>query len=159
MATWTLPKSWSAESSRLESWNTYLQQNMEALKNPPSDDYSPTYTGSNFGSTSSSTWGTIPSFSLSLTTFGGDLLIGFHCYATLSSGRGYFDITVDSQRQGGTDGILALSYTTNVSLIWLKQELVAGDHTVAVQFKSSGGGAALTLEAVMLPQFWVREVS
>jgi len=159
MANWTEPKSWTAEKSTLTGWNTYLQQNMEALKNPPTDSYAPSYSAGTLYTTSSATFTDINAvYELSLTTKGGDILICFRGAISTIGGVGYLDISFDGTRLGGPDGILSFpaDVQSNVSMIWLKQEVIAGTYTIKPQWKTAGTN---NLVGNSIPQFWAREVS
>lgn len=158
MATWTEPKTWSAERSKLSDWNTYLQQNTEAIKNPPTDSYAPTYTGSAFATTTSTSWVAIGgSYSLSLDTAGGDLF----CQFSAAVSNAFLDFAVDGTRVGGNDGILIVptvaTYGSPTRMIWLVQELAAGTHTLDVYWKVASGTGSLSLHAI--PQLVARELS
>lgn len=154
---WNNP-TWKAESITVEKLNTRLRDNMTALKEPPTDYYHYSYTGASFATTTSTSFAVISAnLSLSLTTTGGDVLLVFNAAAS----NCYLDFTVDDERLGGTDGILAIptlaTYGEQTQMIWLAQNLAAGDHTFEVHWKVASGTG--TLYQFVPPSFFAREVS
>ena len=160
MTTWTGPKSYSAEGSNLSDWNTYLQQNMEALKNPPSDDYSPAVSAGLLASSTSSTWVDVhASLSLSITTTGGDILVVLNAYGA-TGGAIAFDFTVNGILQGGVDGII--SSTDDNPFFRFNRvltDMAAGTYAIVLQWKRISGASSMDISAEIVPQFWAREFS
>jgi hypothetical protein len=159
MTDFTTPPDFRAKASSDALWNTYLRDNMTHVKNPPTVSYSYTYAASNYKSTASTSWaamGTV--LSLSLETFGGDVMLNF---IASCEGVGYLDFAIDSQRQGGNDGIVAFTSATafgiSTRMFWVKQELVAGTHSFDVYWKAASG--TIALKQYVPPQFVVREFS
>lgn len=161
--TWTTPKTWQVdELLTAADLNTHLRDNLNALKAPPtahvacaeSSDY--TTTSTTFVDVDSS------KLTLTITTNGGDVMVGFHGAVRSSDSWGnvYLDVAVDGTREGGANGlVLAQSNTINpVGFVHLVSGLAAGEHTFTLQWRVSGNTG--TLFAVDLAaQFWVREVS
>ncbi len=176
-ATWTTPKTWNTGDPLTASdMNTQIRDNLTVLKAPPTtlfradqmSDYS----------TSSTTFvdvdGAGTELELSITTTGGDVLIGFVGSVSVP-GQAiniYFDIYYDSVgRIGQDDGLMVISQYYSgtvtkapVSLICLKTGLSAGTHTFKPQWKVASGTATLfagagTSGLDVHPIFWVREVS
>lgn len=115
--------------------------------------------------------------SLTITTDGGDVLVGFYGNVAQTSGalaRLYFDLDVDGARFGGDDGMVAIVTTSNdaasdahrpVSFVALLDNLSAGSHTFKLQWKVELGTAPYTLYAASGTsplnthgQFWVKEL-
>jgi hypothetical protein len=172
--TWTQPKTWTSEPLIAGDLNTHLRDNLEALKEPPSADY--TLNEISDYSTTSIFFVDVDSvkFSMSIETNGGDVMVGF--YGTFKPGSnsniGYFDVELDGDLIGGDDGLIACeraatSTTPNkfaVSFVRLVTGLAAGSHIFKLQWKVNGGSGDLyagagTSDLDVHPQFWVREVS
>ena len=170
-ANWTAPITWNVNQLvTADNLNQQLRDNLEFLKSPPtasvvldqSSDYNTTATS--FVNIDSSV------LSLSLTTAGGALLIGFHGVISPTGTHSvYLDITVDGVRVGGDDGLLSVTRATtgttpSVSFVRLVTGITAGAHTVRLQWKVSAGTSTLYAGAGTTgndthPQFWAREVS
>jgi hypothetical protein len=170
---WTEPKTWSAEPLVAGDLNTHLRDNLNAIKDPPTAHYeldeSADYT------TSSQSFVNVDNtpgkLSLTISTNGGDVLVGFHAIVgTAATGVPicYFDIEVDGNRIGGDDGICTVRHSggvaTLVSFVRLITGLEAGSHTFKLQWKVNTSTETLYAGAGTSafdghPQFWVREVS
>ncbi len=164
---WTTPKTWSVdELLTAADLNEQLRDNMNALKSPPSAEY--TLNEASDYSTSSTTFVDVDGTNLALTvnTNGGDVMVHFHGVINSSGNRVYLDVDVDGSRVAGDDGITG-GYFSNrmpISFTRLLTGLSAGEHTFTLQWKVSGGSATMFAGAGSAnedwhPQFWVREVS
>lgn len=156
MTDWVVPKTIGAEPSALGLWNTYLADNMAALKAPATNKFNAAYAaaGTTYVTASTSFVDIHADFSLSITTFGGDILCCFVGNFLISA---FLDIAFDGVRQGGNDGILACGYTEFAfPLYWLLTDVAAGIHTIKPQWKT---GSSATLSDLYPAQWWVREVS
>lgn len=165
---WTQPKTWSSEPLVAGDMNTHIRDNLEALKDPPSDNYELNELSDY--STTSTSFVDVDSTNLAFTivTNGGDVLIGFH--GTVSGGTGNidpcFDVDIDGTLVAGDDGIIVSQSGARlaVSFVRLVTGLSAGSHTFKLQWKARNAGT-ITLFAGAggtvddHPQFWVREVS
>lgn len=153
MADWTTPLI-KVQRSALAFWNTYLRDNMTHIKAPPNEQYAPAYANTTT-TTASTTFADISSdYSLDITTFGGDILVSFSCFADTAC----FDISVNGSRQGGNDGIQqANSGGASIQLLWPVFGLAPGTHTISIQWKTNGGTA--TIDNEFMPYFNVREFS
>lgn len=169
--TWTTPKTWvTNEPLTASDLNTHLRDNLNALKAPPTDVHT-LNEASEFSTTSTSFVDVdATNLALTITTTGGDVLIGFS--GTIYGTGGtlpyvLFDIDIDGARLMGDDGILAhriesTTSTYSIGFIILKQGLSAGSHTFKLQWAvtagtgglSAGSGGSIDVH----PQFWVREV-
>lgn len=151
-------------------WNTDITDNLDALKDPPSENYEANEAADY--STSSTTFVNVDATNLALTitTTGGDVLVGFHGALQITSTYIlYFDLDVDGSREGGDDGITCIEQAIdakNVAFVRLITGLSAGSHTIKLQWKTSNGGAVAKLWAGagtasydLHPQFWLREAS
>lgn len=157
MADWTNPITWGATPITADLLNEQIRDNTEHLKEPPTDSY--TGSGSGSYSTSSTSFVDIDAvFDLSITTFGGDVLIAFNFGLTSGSPVGYIDILFDGSRVGGNDGIVGCLPSTENSAYWLLTDIAAGTYTAKLQWKSAGGTISMNT-ASTYPQFWMREVS
>lgn len=154
---WSQPRTWSSDKITDAVLNAEIRDNMDALKDPPSDNYTDTYTGSSFSSTTSTSFVAIhANYSLSLSTRGGDILV---CFSGVLSAAAnwYVDLALDGQRIGGTDGILAGNSRKPIALYWLLTGKPSATYTFDMYWKVASG--TLTLENNQVPQFWAREVS
>jgi L-2-hydroxyglutarate oxidase LhgO len=166
MPTWTTPKTWSTgEALSANDMNTHIRDNLGALKAPPTAAYTPDE-AANYN-TSQTTFVDVDASNLALTitTTGGDVMVGFHGHIFANGGICHLDVEVDGTREAGDDGITAV-YTNNheaVSFTLLITNLDAGSHTFKLQWKVTAGSAALyagagTANLDVHPQFWVREI-
>lgn len=157
---YTAPRTWIDEISDAADFNVDIRDNQLALKAPPTDDYTvaalTTIGGATFVDFDST------NLSLSITTTGGDVMIGF--IGTFDGGLGYLDVLVDgTTRLGGSNGIAIIGQNANdnfMSICRIVHGLSAGAHTFTLQGRTitgviSIGSALLTVH----PQFWVREMS
>lgn len=148
--------------------NAYIRDNQKALKDPPSANYEPNE-GSNY-TISTSTYADVDTadLTLSITTTGGDVIVGF---AGTISGNGtvLLDVAVNGTRiaNNTSAGILSLQHgaiTPAVSFIRLVQGLSAGTHTFALMWKAVSGAHTMyagagTASYDVHPQFWARELT
>jgi hypothetical protein len=165
LMSWTQPKTWSSEPLTSSDLNTHLRDNLEALKDPPGDNYILNQ-GSDYSTTSTS-WVDVDSTNLSftLTTNGGDLMVHIHLPVT-GTGIAFFDLDLDGSRVGGDDGIArnAAGGISIVSFTRLISGLAAGTHTVKLQWRMASGTGTIyagagTSNADFHAQMWVREIS
>jgi len=164
MTTWKGIHNWAVgEALTAGNMNNYINDNLDALKAPPTDDYV-VDEGADYSTTSTS-WVDVDSsdLQLTITTTGGDVLIGFYGFHVNASSSCYFDVTLDGTRIGGDDG-LQRAYTgyTPVSFVYLKTGLSAGTHVFKLQWRVLGATSYLyagagTTNNDLHPQFWVRE--
>jgi len=173
---WTDPKTWAVgEVVTANLLNEQVRDNLTALKTTNSAQYlldeSTDYT------TTSTSFADVDAtkFSHTITTTGGDVLIGFNASIKMSGGSlpVYFDVDMDGTRVASDDGIVIISSTTsnNInggSFIYLVTNVAGGAHTFKLQWKVDAGTATLyagagsndgfSRPADMHPQFWVLEV-
>lgn len=178
--TWTTPRTWQVdELVTADLLNTHLRDNLNALKSPPSQqvvrDNEAAY------STTSTSFVVVDGTNLkiTLTTTGGDVLVGFTgtAHADSTSGRQMsFDVQVDgsggwAQDQGYAGGIVTTAIQSTIAQAVgfgpiLITGLSAGVHTFAVQWRMNAGTGYLHADADDADYrneepviFWAREVS
>lgn len=173
---WTAPTTRTTGTLITASiWNTDIVDNLDALKDPPTDLYN--FDEASDYTTSSTSFADVDSTNLamSITTTGGDILVTATLSAAHSDGAGfiYFDIDLDGTRQGLDDGIVFFELsaasgiagaTIPVTISYWIQSVSAGAHTVKLQWKTSGATASLwagaaTASKDVHPQFAAREAS
>jgi hypothetical protein len=146
-----------------------IQNNIRALKDPPTEDYT-----ANEGADYSTTSGSFvdvdgTNFSLTATTVGGDVMVGFFgSFKNSSSFHIFLEVDVDGSPYAGDDGITAsVAGTSNsaegLGFVVLIRGLSAASHTFKLQWKVGGGTATLhagagTANGDTHPQFWVKEL-
>lgn len=168
---YTTPRTWNAETVTNEKWIVELKDNLNAIKDPPSQNYEANE-GTDYTKTLAA-WANVDTdYNFSITTTGGDVLIGFMGTLLVSGGGlskvGYLDVAVDGTRIiNTTDGGLGVVLITGlVSFTRLVTGLAAGVHTFNLQWKPEDGANTITLYAGagtasydLHPQFWVRELT
>lgn len=164
--TWTQPKTWSSEPLTSSDLNTHLRDNLEALKDPPGEQYS--LNEASDYTTTSTAFVNVDNTNLAftLTTNGGDVMVHVHVPVVGSGGILYFDLEVDSTRLAGDDGLAraAAGGVSIVSFTRLITGLAAGSHTIKLQWKVGAGTGTMyagagTAGNDLHGQMWVREVS
>jgi hypothetical protein len=171
MPTWTAPITFgTGDPLTAAELNEQLRDNTLALKTPPRDqriiDEASDYT------TASTSFVDVDGTNINLqfTTTGGDIMVGFvgAIANTTLAAQNYLDITLDSVRQGGSDGIIGCNtpvanFTVPISFVWMIPAPDAGAHTIKLQWKVSAGTATLWAGAGgafwdIDGQFWAREI-
>lgn len=139
--------------------NTYISNNLLWLKSPPVDRDSNIATTN----TTSTSFVAITGASLSLTTVGGRVLMGFVASIThgTANANNPFDFYIDGTGQGhATNGltIIGIPGTTpaySVSMVCLSAPLSATSHTITVRWRTTAGTVTLTDAASC---FWAIEL-
>lgn len=169
-AVWSLPRTWATgELVTASLLNTHLRDNLEFIKTPPTAAYILNESG-DYTTTSTSfvnVDGT--KLALTITTAGGDVLVGFCGSILQSAATVFFDVEVDGARTAGDDGLCVITPSSasarmNATCFKLIQGLSPGVHTFKLQWKVNSGTATLfagagTSNGDIHPQFFVREVS
>lgn len=149
--------------------NTYIRDNQRALKDPPSANHE-VNEASNY-TTSSDTWADIDTtdLTLSITTTGGAVMIGFVGSFIGGGNTGVVDVAVDSTRivNQATGGMLFIVTDAGAkvySFVHIIEGLSAGVHTFALQWRRLSGtitlyAGAATANYDVHPQFWARELT
>jgi hypothetical protein len=170
--TWTTPKTWvTGEPLTASDLNTHLKDNLNALKEPPTDHYE-CDEASDYSTTSTSFVDVdATNLALTITTSGGDILVGFSGdIANDTAGRSVMlNISLDGTLVTNDDGFIVTYQTTAnrsipVSFVYLITGVSAGAHTLKLSWKVSANTGVLyagsgTASADIHPQFWAREVS
>ena len=168
---WTQPKTWASEPLTSTDMNTHLRDNLEALKDPPSNNYE-LNEASNY-TTTSTTFVDVDATNLSLTivTHGGDIMVHFHGMFDHNTNGGYvfLDVDLDGTRIAGDDGFIGTQ-----GFEWGDEcrNLHAPYHRISWPGRTplSSCGARVQVQATLLAgagtangdlhsQFWVREIS
>jgi hypothetical protein len=171
-AAWTTPKTWNTGDPLTASdMNTHIRDNFEFVKTPPTGYYKANE-ASDYTTTSSSFANVdATNFVQTITTAGGDVLVGFSGTIKHSTAgqNVYLDVEVDGVRAAGDDGMLQVScpgtnYAFNATFVRMIRGLSAGSHTFKLQWKTSAATATMfagagTSGSDLHPEFWVREVS
>jgi hypothetical protein len=171
---------WTSPSTRVTGelitaaiWNSDITDNLTYLNLRPSDT-SLINEASNY-STSATTFTDVDSTdaAATVTTNGGDVLVGFTGTVKAGGNGANFDVDVDGARQGGDSGLISVAvptdgtYTdrsTNASFLLLVTGLAAGSHTFKLQWRVADGTATLWAGAGsgnakdLHPFFFVKEI-
>lgn len=160
MADWTNPITWGATPITVNLLNEQIRDNTEHLKDPPTDEFSPAYASGavTYQTTSTSFVNVDTDFNLSITTFGGDILVSFMGRVL---GTYFLDFTLNGSRVGGNDGICGANLETGTQLntpsfLWLLTDMPAGDYQINLVWKTLD---TASMDGNFPPQFLVREIS
>ena len=173
---WTTPKTWvTGEPLTASDMNTHIRDNLDYLKDQVNDAPRDSYEvneSSDYTTTSTSFVDVdATNLSLTITTTGRDVLVGF--FGSVHQGSGsqyvYFDVDVDGARNGGDDGLIFVRTEAggNIyhqpSFVVRISGLSAGSHTFKLQWKVSASTGTLyagagTGSRDVHPQFWVKEL-
>lgn len=173
-ATWTTPATWAnsvlVDATQL---NTHIRDNMDYLFTRPRSvntvNAAADYTTSSTSFVDVDGTGALTDFTLSVTTTGGRLLVGFVGTINVSSSyRGYLDVEIDGVRIGGDDGLFNFGYSVFAlpcSFVAMTDVLSVGTHAVKLQWKTYNAASVLTcyagagtVGADVHPRFWALEV-
>jgi hypothetical protein len=165
---WTTPKTWVADATLPASdLNTHVRDNLDALKSPPSDHHELNEVADI--TTSSTTFVDVDgtNYEFSITTYGGDLLVGFHGTVNESGGNQqvHFNIAVDGVDVAADDGLYSCyGLRQGVGFVYKLTSIDADTHTFTLRWKVQTGGAATlyagagTADLDIHPQFWAIEI-
>lgn len=154
---WTTPRTWVAgEVPTAAIMNAHVRDNLNALKDPPTDldqNWNTTI------STTSTSFVNITGADVTITTTGGRAMIGFQISQTSSGGTSSdftcYEITIDGTAVSGHANGVLITYTgAPISFTHLTAALSAGAHTIRVQWRVNT--AARTASASKF-QLWARE--
>lgn len=165
---YTQPITWSNQPLIASDMNTYISDNLEALKNPPTGYYNAdeasdlTTTSTSFADVDA----TSGKFSQTIDTTGGAILVTFAGALSnnTAGSRIFLRVTANGTPYGGGDGITFVNVLGNGSFTYWLNDLPAGNYNIRLQWKVSAGTATLfrgagTVNGDVIPQFQVREVS
>ncbi len=167
---WTTPKTWSSEPLTSLDLNTYLRDNQNHMKDRLDSAANRSVTGANVITTTATEFVDVDAaaLSLSLTTHGGDVLLGFTGTVrhSVHSAETRFNIAVDGVNYIADDGIVSVRISAGgdtgrnkpLSFVMMITGLSAGSHSFKLRWKTSSGNTA-TMDVVKLhPQFWAKEI-
>lgn len=166
---WTSPKTYIVgDPLTAAEMNTYQRDNMNALKTPP-EEAKQVNEGADY-TTASATFVDVDAtdLSLSVTTTGGDLMIGFYgSFLGSALMLAYLNVVIDEAVVALEDGMVVqtidVASAQVVSFVHIETGVSPGAHTIKLQWKASGGTATMyagagTANADVHPQFWAREI-
>jgi hypothetical protein len=157
--TWTTPKTWATgEPLTASDLNTHVRDNLDALKTPPTDSFN----GALNKNTTSTTFISIDAgLDLSITTSGGDVLVGLWIATLRVNGAGIggaIRLLVDDAPVAYQYHVWGVSNgDRSFAGSYLAEGLAAGAHTFKLQWSVLTGGYTLTSPNVGW-QFFAREV-
>lgn len=167
---WTTPYTFVSGDPLTAAQLNVMQDNLNALKAPPTDTYSADEASDWTTSSTSFTAIDGTDLSLSITTTGGDIWVHFH--GNIISGAAanvYFQLVLDGTGVVGDDGHIAVYSDRTaapgrpVSFSRLITGVSAATHTILINWKTSASTATLfggagTSGGDLHPQFFAREV-
>lgn len=169
----TNPKTWTNAAVYRDELNTYLRDNLDALKNPPTAVYESIGRSTDFSTTSTSFTDVGAEMELTITTTGdgaggnGDVFVWLlgALYSSTAI-RIYFRVLMDGAVQNADDGLLVSEGTglRPISFLIPIRGIAAGSHSFKLQWKVSSGTGVLCANAGtstrdIKAQFGVREAS
>lgn len=172
-AIWTPPITFTQALVTETQLNQQIRDNFEFLKTPPTalsnvnEASDATTTSTSFVDVDGA--GTYFELSLPSTFAGGDLLVVANVSFEGTTGMlVYFNIAIDGVDDVANDGVIVMGIdaTSNrrcATLVFLKQGLSVGAHTIKLRWKVNTGTATLwtgagTAALDVHPQFWAREI-
>lgn len=167
---WTNPKTWSSEPLTSIDLNRYVRDNQNHLKDRIDSSANKSVSGSVELKTTATEFVDADSvkLALSLTTHGGDVLLGFSgaVLCAVGIGKVYFNISLDGVDHIANNGITALEADYRdganrmkpVSFVMLLPGLSVGQHSFALRWKVSSGNTATLKVTDLHPQFWAKEI-
>ena len=167
---WTSPKTWSSEPLTSLDLNTYVRDNQSHLKDRLDNSAAKNASGSARLTTTATEFVDVDpdKLSLSLTTHGGDVLLGFTgtVICVNDSGSATFNIAVDGVDYIADDGIVRhtighqhdTSRHKPLTFVLLIPGLSPGPHTFRLRWKTSSGNTAAMDVVDLHPQFWAKEL-
>ena len=167
---WTSPKTWSSEPLTSIDLNTYVRDNQNHLKDRLDNSTAHVVSGTTILTTTSNEFVDVDAtkMALTLTTHGGDVLLGFtgSLQNGAAGGSTSFNVAVNGVDYIADDGITrsqnAVSGDTGrnkpLSFVMLIAGLGAGTHTFKLRWKVLNGNTARMDIVNLHPQFWAKEI-
>ena len=167
---WTAPKTWSSEPLTSLDLNSNVRDNLNHLKDRLDSSANVFLSGNSFLQTTATEFVDVDAvnLALTLTTHGGDVLLGFTGTVQCSNGNGsaYVNVAVDDVDYVADDGIvrhmISASFDFNrhkpLSFVMLIPALSAGSHTFKLRWKASASNTAKMDVVSLHPQFWAKEI-
>jgi hypothetical protein len=165
---WTAPTDWDVGDILTAADLNKINTNLNALKTPPTEAKKGNGAG-NFTTASTSFVVVDSSLNLSVTTTGGDIMIGVTGGVLIPTGLNVtFDFEVDGVRLGlySTGGGLSFiqnnfsTFSLNVPLghVTLATGVAVGTHSIKLLWKASAATITMYNSITSIPTFWAREV-
>ncbi|MCY3834494.1 MAG: hypothetical protein OXG85_15890 [Chloroflexi bacterium] len=167
---WTTPKTWSSEPLTSLDLNTHVRDNQNHLKDRLDASASRIIRGARAIATTSTAFVDVDSLNLALTltTHGGDVLLGFtgSIKNKVNNGTTSLNVAVDGVDYIADEGIVSYQSAgsngglrnTPASFVMLIAGLSAGSHTFKLRWKTSHNNTS-NIDIVRLhPQFWAKEI-
>lgn len=167
---WTTPKTWSSEPLTSLDLNTHVRDNQNHLKDRLDASASRVISGATLLTTTANSFVDVDAtkLSLTLTTHGGDVLLGFtgtvrnRYNSTVTS----LNVAVDGVDYIADDGLIGVKIASGgdtsrnkpVSFVMLITGLGAGSHSFKLRWKTSNGNTAQMDIVDLHPQFWAKEI-
>lgn len=167
---WTTPKTWSSEPLTSIDLNTYVRDNQNHLKDRLDSSVSRVISGAQLLSTTANAFVDVDAnkLALTLTTHGGDVLLGFTgtVQHNISSATTSFNVAVNEVDYIGDDGVIGIVNAGTrdtvknkpISFVMLITGLGAGSHSFKLRWKTSIGNTASMDVVALHPQFWAKEI-
>lgn len=148
---WTEPKTWLSEPLTAQKLNEQLRDNLAALKRPASVALTDPYTAQNVTST---TYVDLTGTHITITTEGGDLIVGAHGFSSVSTAFSvYLGVYVNGLVQ--TVCFNRTADHTSFGGVVVFDNLSPGTYQVRMQGKIDNTGTG----RVGVIYFWAREIS
>jgi hypothetical protein len=167
---WTTPKTWSSEPLTSIDLNTYLRDNQNHLKDRLDNAASRSVSGAvRLASTANEFVDVDPTkLSLTLTTHGGDVLVGFTGTVkhSVNNATTFLNVAVDGIDYIADNGVIAVTNSSGgdtgrfkpLSFVMLIAQLSPGSHNFKLRWKTTGSNTARMDIVDVHPQFWAKEV-
>jgi len=164
---WTAPKTWSSEPLTSLDLNSNVRDNLNHLKDRLDSSAGNFVSGQSNLRTTATEFVDVDTLNLALTltTHGGDVLLGFTgtVQCSKNSGSVYINVAVDDVDYVADDGIVrhvigASNRHQPLSFVMLIPALSAGSHTFKLRWKASGSNTAYMDVVRLHPQFWAKEI-
>lgn len=153
--TWTDPKTWSiGEALTAALMNIQLRDNLNALKDAPEDNYIINEASDYTTASNSFVDVDATNLKLTITTTGGDILIGFFgfFYHTTLNATINLEVTRDGVAIAGDDGLTGQRFSSanareNIAFNYLLTGVTAGTYEFRLQWKTTAGNVSLSAGA------------
>lgn len=167
---WTTPKTWSSEPLTSIDLNTYVRDNQNHLKDRLDNAASRSVSGAVILASTANEFVDVDptNLSLTLTTHGGDVLVGFTGTVSNSNNNAStkFNVAVDGVDYIADDGVTAMTNSASgdngrtkpLSFVLLIAQLSPGSHTFKLRWKTVRNNTARMDIVDLHPQFWAKEI-
>ena len=167
---WTSPKTWSSEPLTSLDLNTYVRDNQNHLKGRLDSSANRIVSGAAVLATTAKEFVDVDAakLALTLTTHGGDVLLGFTGTVNnyLNNSVTSFNVAVDGVDYVADDGIIGIKASSSgesgcnrpLSFVMLITGLSAGSHSFKLRWKTSSSNTARMDVVDLHPQFWAKEL-